>query len=262
MSIPKDDFATETTSNTSVIGQSGTHWNPPFHPHALSLPMITAGKKLRRGSIYQDRRDPIVKSNPRPGMPMGLRFLYNPTDIDASYQISTNITPPQGGEGDAYSLPIIGVPGSAAVRFNLILDRTFDVNDTRSKTYRTGIRQDIAHFERMLGYTKERPFIQPVTMHVVFGNPLLHFFGYISSFSVLYSQWTYDMRPYRGALSIGTFQVLSSDVFNANAKTADNDSTGISTHLGRESASTGTDEESDGRNGAAPTPTPAPAPTP
>lgn len=206
-----------TTTVTDSKHFSDIIWQPPFDPQALYLPMLQGGRKLSRGYIHQDLNDPAIKNNPH-GRPWGLRFLYNPTEVDVSYSLATSITPPQGGK-DVYSLPIIGVPGSATLSWNLILDRTFDVNrNDGSLQSHIGIQADIRHFERMMGYTPSRPFIQPTTMVVVFGNPkTMKYFGYIQNFGVMFAQWTQDMRPYRGGLTGITMQILSTDTQKANA---------------------------------------------
>lgn len=228
-----------TIHKDAVKGFNDVIWERPHDPMALYLPMLRG--KLSRGYIYQDPKDPAIKDNPH-GRPRGLRFLYNPTDVQVSYSLSTAIFPPGSGGGggsDVMDLPILGVPGASSVGFDLILDRTYDVWKNRSSR---GIMDDVEQFEQMMGYNRHRPFVQPVTMRVVFGNPLLRFYGYIQSFNILYSQWTQFMVPYRGGITGITLQVLADSKkksvkvhVNQNAATAASGSTTDST--GRDGSS-------------------------
>ena len=190
----------DSTSVPGIPGYKSIQFEPPHDPKALYLPMLQG--KLSRGYIVQDKADPAVKNN-RGGRPLGLHFLYNPTQVQASYQIATNIYPTGASAGG--DVPLIGVPGSASVGFDLILDRTYDVwNNRRSK----GIMHDVNQFLAMLQYHDDQPYVQPVAVYVIFGNPLLKYYGFIQSFSIVYTNWTQAMVPYRGALSGITMQVL------------------------------------------------------
>lgn len=191
------------TSISLLPGAGDIAWERPHDPRSLYLPMLR-GKKLSRGYLVQDKNDPAVAQNPG-GKPRGLRFLYNPTTVQVSYQLSTDIYPSAAAPGSA--IPLIGVPGSASLSFDLILDRTYDVwKDPASR----GIRYDVEQFQHMLGYNENTPFIQPVSLFVVFGNPVLKYYGFVQSFSIVYTNWTQAMVPYRGALSGVTMQVLPS----------------------------------------------------
>src|SRR4051794_36986552 len=78
---------TDSTMVSTLPGQGAVNWEAPHAPKALYLPMLR-GKKLSRGYIVQDKNDPAVAQNPH-GKPLGLRFLYNPTTVQVSYQLST-----------------------------------------------------------------------------------------------------------------------------------------------------------------------------
>lgn len=199
--LPTTRLGDTVTQKDDVKGFSDVYWQKPFHPQALYLPMLQGGAPLKRGYIYQDPLDPATKDNPK-GLPWGLNFLYNPTDVSVSYSLSTSIFP---NSKDIVNTTIVGVPGAATVSWNLIMDRTFDVN---ADPDHPGIMEDIRHWEHMVGFSPERPFVQPVSMRVRFGHEP-SFYGYIQSFAVLYSQWTQDMRPYRGGLTGVTLQILS-----------------------------------------------------
>lgn len=187
--------------STTQVARGNIKWERPHVPQARYLPLLRNGK-LSRGAIYQDKDDPAVKEMPE-GRPHGLQFLYNPTDVQVGYSIATSIYP-TGAQPQATDT-IIGVPGSTSVSFNLILDRTHDVWHDHSSH---GIRHDVRQFERMVMYDDARPYVQPVAVHVIFGNPLLKFYGFIQGFNIIYSQWTQKMVPYRGAISGITLQTL------------------------------------------------------
>ena len=192
----------DSTKLSKMSGSGPTKFQPDFPPAARELPLLRQGK-LSRGAIYQDKNDPLVD-----GRPLGFQFLYNPTEFEQDYSLDTSRYPtsaaPQAGSG----LPAY-IPGASTIAFNLILDRTWDVNNPRAGSpYRKGIRVDVEHFEKMVGYSRKSPFVQAVSMWIDFGHPTLRFFGYISSFAALYSQFTTDMRCYRGALTGISFQIM------------------------------------------------------
>lgn len=200
---PYGPYGVNNTQVSVLPGEGIVNWEKPHDPRALYLPMLR-GKKLSRGYLVQDKNDPAVKKN-RYGKPLGLRFLYNPTTVQVSYQLSTDIYPTGAAPGS--SVPLIGVPGSATVGFDLILDRTYD---TWKNPRDRGIKDDVEQFQNMLGYDAATPFIQPVSIWVVFGNPMLKYFGFIQSFTIIYTNWTQALVPYRGAISGITMQVLPS----------------------------------------------------
>lgn len=186
-----------------LVRGNGPHkFQPDFPAAAQALPML--GKaRLTRGYIAQDRNDPLVK-----GTPLGLQFLYNPTEWEQDYSLDTSRYPSNAAPQAGSSLPTIGVPGASTVAFNLILDRTWDVNNPKAGSpYRRGIRTDIEQFEKMVGYSARSPFVQAVALRLVFSSTLTYY-GFITNFAVLYSQFTTDMRCYRGGITGITFQIL------------------------------------------------------
>lgn len=173
-----------------------------FPDAARSLPMLR-GQKLQRGYIAQDKNDPLVN-----GLPLGLQFLYNPTEWEQDYSLDTTRYPSNAAPQAGSALPTLGVPGASTVSFNLILDRTWDVNNPKAgAAYKKGIRVDIEQFEKMVGYTPQTPFVQAVSLRLVF-SPTLSYYGFITNFAALYSQFTTDMRCYRGGLTGITLQIL------------------------------------------------------
>lgn len=205
-----------------------------FNAAATSMPGLMlsgAGGPLQRGIIYQDKNDPAVT-----GVPLGMAFLYNPTSFEVDYSLDTSRYPS--------SDPTIGVPGAASVSFDLILDRTFDVNDkSKGDAYHQGIQVDVTALEKIVGYTQAKPFVQAVAVWVNFGNPILSYYGFITSFSVVYTQFTYDMRPYRGAISGITLQILPENPPNTTYQNSINGISGqaASTAANIDGTGTGTD---------------------
>lgn len=187
----------------TVGGGSGPiRYQQNFPAAATHLPLLR-GKPLVRGSLYQDPRDPLVQ-----GTPLGLQFLYNPTEFEQDYSLDTSrypsATAPQAGS----NLPTLGVAGASSIALNLILDRTWDVNNPQAgDAYKRGIKVDIEQFEKMVGYTARTPFVQAVSMFLYLGHTM-RFYGFIQSFNVLYSQFTQDLRPYRGGITGISFQIL------------------------------------------------------
>lgn len=197
------------TTVPTLPGQGEVIWEKPHDIHALYLPLLRG--TLKRGFIVQDKNDPATKAN-KHGRPLGLHFLYNPTEVDVAYEINTSIFPASAAPGS--DVPLIGIPGAASVSFNLILDRTYDVQDPNSN----GILEDVHQFERMMVYDETQPFIQPVAMFVVFGNTKMKYYGYIQGFQIVYTNWTQDMRPYRGGITGISMQVLPLDTGKKSKK--------------------------------------------
>jgi hypothetical protein len=197
-------------SNSTVLkGAANVRWQPAFDKRALYLPMLAATKgKLSRGYIMQDQNDQLVRDRNPGGKPLGLQFLYNPTEVNVGYSISTDITPKDAQPNQATSA-VLGVPGSTSLSFNLILDRTYDVWQNRRHI---GIRADIEQFERMLQYTPELPFVQPVNMYVVFNSyNRMKYYGFFQNFQVVYTHWTQAGVPYRGGITGIQFQIIASN---------------------------------------------------
>lgn len=194
----------------AITGQGVPKYQQDFPPAARALPMLRSGK-LVRGSIYQDKNDPLVNYRP-----LGFQFLYNPTEWEVDYSLDTSRYPTQSAPQAGSNLPTLGVPGAASLSFNLILDRTWDVNNPRAgMAYKYGINVDVAQFQKMVGYSAKSPFIQAVALRLVF-SPTLNYYGFITNFAVLYSQFTTNMRCYRGGITGITFQILPDQAGLAN----------------------------------------------
>lgn len=192
----------QSTEIVVLRGLGVPQFQPDYPPQARALPLLRKDK-LQRGYIAQDKHDPLVN-----GQPLGLRFLYNPTEWEQDYSLDTSRYPTNAAPQAGSSLPAIGVPGASSVAFNLILDRTWDVNNPHAgDPYKKGIEVDVEQFQKMVGYTAKSPFIQAVSLRLVFSKTL-SYYGFITGFSVLYSQFTTDMRCYRGGITGITFQVL------------------------------------------------------
>lgn len=183
-------------------------WSAPY------LRMTDTGKPLFRGAIYQDKRDPSVK-----GRPLGVRFLYNPTTVNVSYSMDTSRYPGDDQPSDGGAVPLVGVPGSAVVSWDLLFDRTFDTWNSSLLVLPPGypgydgIRTDVGQLEAMVGYSPDVPFLQARAVWVMFGtNRDLTFYGFLQSFQVVYTHWTQAMIPYRGGVSGITLQVLPKSV--------------------------------------------------
>ena len=190
------DTVTETRATSA-----GVSFQSPFDRRIVNLP-LNNGKPLSRGFLQQ--RDAQVQ----PGRSMGLRFLYNPEQINLEYQLDTSTYPPYAQPLTATPVAPPVIPGSATLSFSLVFDRTYDCWGPRKRgegpdgPSHAGIAHDIRHLEKMLGYTADFPFLTVVAMQVFFGAAGLRYFGYITSMSVLYSTWTQDMRPTRGGVSL------------------------------------------------------------
>ena len=229
----------DSTQTPGLAGYRHITFEKPHDSKALYLPMLRG--KLSRGFIVQDKGDPAVKNN-KSGRPLGLNFLYNPTSVQVSYQIATNIYPTNASAGG--DVPLIGVPGSATVGFDLILDRTYDVWKNRRSR---GIMHDVDQFLAMMQYADDQPYIQPVATYVVFGNPLHKYYGFIQSFNIVYTNWTQSMVPYRGAISGITMQVLPTSNTKKTSDITKNTNLALVPALGGGSAT----DTGNGRAGAA-----------
>lgn len=163
-------------------------------------------------------------------------FLYNPSQVSASYQLSDPSTTqaamlvPQPGDDS-----ILRVPLNQNVTFSLLFDRTYELWDSSKKSTSAGtygVMVDVWAMQQLVGMnadpgaalnTSTKGKGQDSTlgssglMMTTFcdfyfgGRQSLQYFGSITAFDVTYTHWTQLMVPMRCAMNI-TVQLYPEDV--------------------------------------------------
>lgn len=167
---------------------------------------------LQRGKIT------TIKESPR----KSFFFLFNPSVIQTSYQVSTiDYTNPDAMNGATMDLG----DGLMSISFDIMLDRTYECWSNRASS---GILEDIRALEVLFGLAEEDAeeiergsTTEGVVTHGIlakkpvrfrFGTRRAYDFdGFVQSLSVNFTNFTYRMVPQRGtvsfqATSIGTHQ--------------------------------------------------------
>lgn len=191
-------------------------YQPPFDKRILNLVMpdrngvIRPGGKLQRGYIEPDPQLAINSGG------HGVRFLYNPTELTATWGMSdqTQLPTPGGVSNDQGTNNIMGFGN---IQFSLLYDRTYETWDRNyvfTPQGQFGVYVDVWQFEKMLGIlgpddvltlaqTPRGPMVMtPVTVRFG-GLNSITMYGVITDFSVTYTHWTQLMVPNRAVVSLG-----------------------------------------------------------
>jgi len=184
---------------------------------------LANGPQLARGQMYQAVAGTLPGSKSKKKGRIGFDFLYNPTQVEHDNTVQFSVLPPaqqgagSGGGGTGNAAAAL-TPGSAQVSWDLILDRTYEV---WKNPRHPGVLADVRQLEAMVGYTPESPFMEATAVYVVFGDPaqafsgrqnVLWYYGWLQNYSVIYTNWTQYMVPYRAALSGVSLQIVSSSL--------------------------------------------------
>lgn len=214
-----------------------------FQPEfdARNLTLGNSRNQLRRGQIWRDPATTVDNTlstangskTTVSNIQWGFQFLYNPSTLTLGFNMDASLYPPgvlqptnttdgsgskPGGADKA--LKLLG-PGSSTLSFELLLDRTYecwggrsandaprfrhglDINRTR------GIMVDFEHWNAMMGYTEDSPFVISLPVFLSFGNRDGNFYyGYISAYNFGVASWTQELIPNRGGISGISFQIL------------------------------------------------------
>jgi hypothetical protein len=195
--------------------------NSPFYGLGVTPVHVPNHPPLARGQIVQ--KQPIGKE-----ALLGLKFLFNPTQVEHDLQVNSAVLPPSAqsvGKGNGAAAAAL-TPGGASITFDLILDRTYECWKDPTNL---GVMADVNQLNKMVGYSAKEPFMEQVGFFVFFGDPndarigkqnVLWYYGWLTAFSYIYTNWTQYMVPYRAAISGLTLTVVADNLTRAQARKA------------------------------------------
>ena len=185
--------------------------NPPFDPRMRRIGSpLNQTAFIKRGWIQKEDTGERVN------------FLFNPSELDLSHTVDPSAVampdqrPPED-HGDPY---YVGSGSTTGVK--LLYDRTYEMfsgpKDDKDKSLanRLGVWADMAAWYKFLGMIDAMPtnwsdgiIAQPPQLFTswLFVGPKLVYYGWVTGISVVYSHWTGDMIPVRGAVDV-SFQIL------------------------------------------------------
>ena len=229
--------------------------NPAFDPrvlrrdHASTLDQLTGlgnvlggiagsfgigGGALFHGRIVQQDATTVADQNI-------VFFLFNPSVVDVSHAVDTNIPDPTAMSQD--DLGHAMGPMNQSVNFTLLFDRTYEtwdsskVNDNGPGQF--GVYVDIQAIYNLVGVTAPLTAVAvatpgasssgltraPVTFHpsgpmrmtpvyVYFSANVLRYYGFISNLDIEYTHFTQNMVPNRATVGI-TLQLMIDPAYTA-----------------------------------------------
>lgn len=173
--------------------------------------------KMPRGRIALAERE---ETELYPGVGKHIRacnFLFNPSQITQSYEFSTQI--PINPDPNDKSVPTMS---GQAIRFQLFFDRTFELAYRRSggPAAEMGVLADIGAFENLARANFGRP-VAGIPVIVSFGaswqGAPWSFYGWITQFDVVYTQFTVRMMPARASIDVTLTRRWSEDAMGVTA---------------------------------------------
>lgn len=216
----------------------------------LSSPVGNSGvTKLQRGYMVWDVSQSYPPGYSKGNGPAFVYFLYNPSSIQASYQIQTS------GANAAQMFPLsadsaqVHVPLSQQVAFTILFDRTFELWGTvgrakNSEVEKIGVDVDVRALRQFCGMyvgvkagaipggaaaagigtaTGTAGGLSQGLMGMVLGYVFfaakgqgLSYYGYCDSWEVTYTHFTQEMIPMRCSVSV-SFTLLPPPVQQSSA---------------------------------------------
>ncbi len=109
-----------------------------------------SGNVLNHGYMLSASESEASPVSPQPRYM--LHFLYNPSTITLAYSAQAARTPlPPVYRPENMGVPMVGTGGSLS--WNLLYDRTYEVNDPTHPAYDMGVQYDIAVLQGLVGIT-------------------------------------------------------------------------------------------------------------
>lgn len=228
--------------NQQPVPQISTVVQPAFDPRirSISWPLTASTSGIVRGFMIWDTSvtwpNGYSKSNPP-----SLQFLYNPSTIAASYQISDATASAAMIYVQTSDPAILRVPLQQQVGFTIYFDRTYELNGTSDPTtqiMRLGCEVDVLALKQFTGMFAstykyndvqanasgapvgsldqnvntssgsgsgiQQGVMQLTLCYCYFGTPGygLQYYGYIDSWDVQYTHFTSAMIPMRCVVNI------------------------------------------------------------
>lgn len=186
--------------------------NPPFDVRLTSTGGANPAMKNR-----PLKRGRVIRST---GVPYQVNFMFNPSVLGVSFALDDSNPDPTKTDNGQFGGAQANLPGQGQISVDLLFDRTYEVWE-RSTTVaaKFGVHADVLAFYAFLGmiqpgFTVASSWedLYPASQIIrsdsfLYIGDRLKYYGYVTSLSVQYVHWSYDMVPTRAALSLG-FNVL------------------------------------------------------
>ena len=214
-----DNVGGDPTANKAGVSNTSNakSYQQAFHPNILNIHTGVASSqgnnKLLKGFMYSDDGD----------YPFGVRFLYNPTQIETDWSIDPNTAVLPASQLPVNDPSTAYIGGMGNLNFSLLFDRTFECWDSgyaNTPAGKLGCYEDIRQFYLMTGILPKTkagsavfdvpasPMV-PVPLYISFGGyPALLYYGRIMGFTVTYTHWTQNMTPVRAAVDLTTMMMI------------------------------------------------------
>ena len=206
---------------------------PPFEPEIVSTlhwPLMAKKERLRRGYMIWDKS----QMPPGYGTAAQVNFLYNPSEVSASYtmQYAASATQQFRNPGDSANLV---VPMQQTVNFTLLFDRTYAFWDNiGGDLAEFGVDVDVNAMKQFTGMFVNNDqqanatgqaagLMQGVMgrvnsyLHFAQGRQGLSYYGFVDSWDVTYTHFSNNMIPMRCSLDV-SFTLLPPNQQQNNKK--------------------------------------------
>lgn len=204
--------------------------NPPFDNRMLSTGGANPALKdrpLKRGRIV------AVTGG------LQINFMFNPSVLNVSYAFDDSN--PDQQKTDTTVTP--DLPGQGQLSVDLLFDRTYEVweRSTTNAAAVYGVHTDILSFYAFLGmipsdYTVNSGWetlypssqIRRQDSYLYIGDRL-KYYGYVTSLTVQYTHWSWDMVPVRAAVNIGYSVLLTTPTSSDTGSSSSSSDSGSTT---------------------------------
>lgn len=213
---------------TGASGSVVRELNPPFDVRLTSTGGANPAMKnrpLKRGRVIRAATTPYQ-----------VNFMFNPSVLGVTFAIDDSNPDPTKTDTGQFGGAQANLPGQGQISVDLLFDRTYEVWERKNTiAAKFGVHADVLAFYAFLG------MIQPgfnvstswedlyPTSQIIRSDSFLYigdrlkYYGYITSLSVQYVHWSYDMVPTRAALSLGYNVLLTTPTAQAAANSGSAD---------------------------------------
>lgn len=224
-------------SSTSVTPQQQ---GPPNYPGPGGRPNINPpfdNRMLSTGGANPALKDRPLKRGRIVAVTGGLQinFMFNPSVLNVAYAFDDSN--PDQQKTDTTVTP--DLPGQGQLSVDLLFDRTYEVWERQITNAASvfGVHTDILAFYAFLGMIPAdfnansgwealypHSQIRRQDSYLYIGDRL-KYYGYITSLSVQYTHWSYDMVPVRAAVNIGFTVLLTTPTSTSSTDSSNSGST-------------------------------------
>jgi hypothetical protein len=203
----------------------------PFSPDGQQYISNPFAGRILRGQLEQLASNTILDfegNELRTGLRLGLRFFFNPSVLNFSYNLRNDLYTP--GQQTAEEQDVRFLPDTRAFALELLFDRTYEVYRGMVENSpagvgagpralkEVGVLEDIRQLERMIGINEEGLPLVGVPLifypsgkgsNEAYTGAFSEIRCYIQSMNVAYTMFSHNMVPVRAAVDIQLMQTYS-----------------------------------------------------